>query len=266
MMPTLTDDASRDLARYLKQVQTALRGHRSVDLAEVERDVIGHIEAELADAPQPVGGPTLRAVLERLGAPVSWVPDEELPPWRRALNRLWTGSEDWRLAYLSIALFLAAPVLFIQVFLWPLEPLLLIASFLTSRTALAVLAEHSEPVGARWWLLYPPLVTVYVAALAFVVAAPAPFVMQAWDDDTGGIRGYLIGVTASPTAAVVSLVVSSLAVWWIALGLLFRVRPSCVRVTFYPFAEWFGRRHATWFLLAGTLAVSIVVVLLAIAQ
>ena len=266
MMPLLTDDARRDLAHYLKRVQTALRGHRSVDSTEIERDVMGHIEAELADAPAPVEAPALRAVLDRLGAPDSWVPGDELPWWRRTLNRLSTGSEDWRLAYLTITLFLAAPVLFIQVFLWPLEPLLLIASFLTSRTALAVLAEHGEPVGARRWLLYPPLVTVYVAALAFVLAAPAPFVMQAWDDDAGGIRGYVAGVTADPTAGIVSLVVSSISAWWIVLGLLFRVSPWCVRVAFYPFAEWVGRRHATWLVLAGMLALSVVAVLLAIAQ
>ncbi len=69
MMVTLTDDAQRHLDRYVKQVKAALRGHPSVDAAEVERDVLGHIDAELSGEPEPVGASSLRHVLDRLGTP-----------------------------------------------------------------------------------------------------------------------------------------------------------------------------------------------------
>ena len=47
-MATLTHDAQSHLARYLRQMRAALRGHPSVDPDDVERDVLGHIDAELA--------------------------------------------------------------------------------------------------------------------------------------------------------------------------------------------------------------------------
>jgi hypothetical protein len=69
MRAILTDEAQHHLQRYLRQVQTALRGHRSVDLEEIERDVLGHIDAELAGKPEPIDAGTLLPVLDRLGAP-----------------------------------------------------------------------------------------------------------------------------------------------------------------------------------------------------
>ena len=50
-LPTLTHDAQSDLNRYLSRVKNALRPHATVDADEVERDIRGHIEAELSDAP-----------------------------------------------------------------------------------------------------------------------------------------------------------------------------------------------------------------------
>src|SRR5205823_4793560 len=104
------------------------------------RDVRGHIEAELAGQPEPIGAGSLRAVLDRLGSPGTWVPAEELPGWRRVLGRLRSGPEDWRLAYLTLAGSILGPLLFLSgPFLWPLEPILMITSFLMARATLALL-------------------------------------------------------------------------------------------------------------------------------
>jgi hypothetical protein len=51
-MTVLTPEAQAYLDRYLRQVRAALRGHRAVDADEVERDVIGHVNAELASGQQ----------------------------------------------------------------------------------------------------------------------------------------------------------------------------------------------------------------------
>ena len=58
-MVALSDDARNHLERYLRQVKAALRGHSSLDAAEVERDVRSHIDAELAGQPEPVDAGSL---------------------------------------------------------------------------------------------------------------------------------------------------------------------------------------------------------------
>ena len=72
-LPTLTQDAQSALDRYLGRVKSALRPHSSVDAEEVERDIRGHIEAELEAAPAPVTAERLGNVLDRLGSPNVWV-------------------------------------------------------------------------------------------------------------------------------------------------------------------------------------------------
>lgn len=56
----------------------------------------------------------------------------------------------------------------------PAGLLLLVASIPTARATLALLEEQGEPVGARRWLVYPPLVLTYLVLVVGVfVAAPA---------------------------------------------------------------------------------------------
>src|SRR5689334_3498278 len=148
MTLTLTPDAQLHLDRYLKRAKEALRGRSAIDADEVERDVLGHIDAELAGQPQPIGADRLVPVLERLGTPDDWVDDDE-PQWRRAVGRLRSGPEDWRLAYLTIGSFVLAVGLFMSIMLWPLPPLLIAVSIVLARVTLSLLDEDSEPVGAR---------------------------------------------------------------------------------------------------------------------
>ena len=85
--------AQARLDDYLQAVRTSLRRCRSLDPAEVERDVRARIESELVDAPRPVPLDFLQPVLDRLGSPTQWVPDAERPRWWRALSRLQGGPE-----------------------------------------------------------------------------------------------------------------------------------------------------------------------------
>lgn len=79
----LTPDAQRELDRYLRRVNLALRGHPAVDAEDVERDVSCHIDCELAGSSTPVDEARVREVLERLGSPSQWVPLDDLPLWRK---------------------------------------------------------------------------------------------------------------------------------------------------------------------------------------
>jgi len=47
-MVALSPEAQSHLERYIRQIKMVMREHSSVDADEVERDVVGHIEAELA--------------------------------------------------------------------------------------------------------------------------------------------------------------------------------------------------------------------------
>lgn len=103
-MIDLTPDAKVRFEQYLQRLRGSLRGTRAVEADEVEQNVREHVEIALAGAPSPVGAASLADVLEQLGPPEQWLSDEERPAWRRAMDRLIQGSEDWRLPYLSIGL------------------------------------------------------------------------------------------------------------------------------------------------------------------
>jgi hypothetical protein len=262
-MTSLTEDARDDLDRYLRQVRTALRGHRSADPAEVERDVREHVDAELAGAPEPVDLASLRQVLDRLGAPGTWVAAEDRPAWRRVLDRLRSGPEDWRLAYLTfggfllgVLLFLAGPVL------WPLPLVLLGASVLMARASLALMGEHGEAVGPRRWLLYPPLVLAYVAVAVGLAAWPLPLVGGALTDEPA-LRDRVAQVfSGSSYLTATSVAGAALGAWLALLGVVLRRFPSIVQAGFWPFADWFDRRHALRLAFVGLFVLTVPAILL----
>jgi hypothetical protein len=207
-----------------------------VDADDVERDIRGHIDAELAASPAPVTEVRLRAVLNQLGSPSQWVPAEDLPIWRTALIRLRSGPEDWRLAYATFVLFVAGPLV-----AGAIGGMLFLASILLSRAALELLAEEDEPVGARRWLLYPPLLVIYFGLLAIILLAP-PAVTATLGDPT--IRAEAIGWLPDPFWVTLPLLVGGVAgAWWLVLGLALTRWHGAVPATFRPFAGWFERRH-----------------------
>jgi len=174
-MIALTPDAQFRLGLYLHEVRAAVARVPEVNPDEIEADIREHIETEFRDAVRPVTLAELEAVLVRLGPPAQWVPSApgSAPPagpgwspraWLRqavhsAAGVLWRGPEDWRLPYLAFGVFALGVVAF------PLFPLCLVLSYLLARAARAVAAEKGVSLGARRWLLYPPLVLVAVPLL-----------------------------------------------------------------------------------------------------
>ncbi|MXW28072.1 MAG: hypothetical protein F4Z80_04215 [Chloroflexi bacterium] len=249
--PTFTENARSDLKRYLRRVRHALRPHPSVDADEVELEIKGHIEAELAGEPEPVTAERLHGVLDRLGSPNDWVPEDDLPAWRKLLLRVSTGPEDWRLAYLSLGLFVASWILA------PVAPLLIFASFLVARAGLRLLEERGEPAGARKWFFYPPLVFIYlVIAIIAVIFPLAVTVGMAADPslppDLYGIRGVVsewIDLPGWLAAALLAVLFNG--IWWLGIGLALARLTRAFRAVFWPFAERTQKRHGLRIALVG---------------
>lgn len=241
---TLTPDAQFDLDRYLRQVRAALRSHPAVDADDVERDVRSHIESELQEAARPVTASELRAVLERLGSPGQWVPVDELPLWRRIAMQLQSGPEDWRLTYLTFACFIVGPLL------GPIGPLFFFGSFFLARATLALLEERDEPAGARRWLIYPPLIVVYLALSVSLLVVPLLVLLpMAGEPSVRPALEARLGDPFWPRLGAMAAVVAGL--WWVAVGVGVAWFRQAVRAVFHPFAERFERRHAGGLVLAG---------------
>ncbi len=247
-MVALSPEAQSHLERYIRQIKMALRGHSSVDADEVERDVLGHIETELAGQPEPVDAGQLLDVLDRLGTPDEWLPTET------AFERSYplpSRAEDWRLAYLTLAIFLAGPALFLPMILWPLPPLLFVLSFLCARVTVARSAERDEQLGARRWLVYPALVVWYGVFLIALVGGPALFTAVFVADDPM-LPSRLTSWFGEPAwIGALCSIGALLGIWWMLLGLLLGTFPRGVHATFRPFADWFEQRHAMRVSLAG---------------
>jgi hypothetical protein len=242
LMVALSPEAQSHLDRYLGQIKTALRGQPSIDPDEVERDVVGHIETELAGQPEPITTSRLLDVLDRLGAPDEWLPPETHAAGRPSAVR--SKPEDWRLAFLTLAIFLAGPALFFPMILWPLPPLLLVLSFLCARVTLARLAEQDEPLGARRWLVYPALAVWYSVFLVALVGGPV-LLATVFVADNPLLPSLLVRWFGEPAwiGALCSIGVS-LGIWWMLLGLFLGRFRSGVHAAFRPFADWFEPRHA----------------------
>ena len=165
-MMALTREASDRLNQYLDEMRASLRGSTTIDVAEVEQDIRDHIGAELADRPSPVSADELNTVLSRLGTPGQWGADPAQPATPVSSSSVFGGSLEDRLCYAS-----AGSMLLFLVF-----PPLLIVSWLLARWTLARIEERGEPLGARRWLLYPPIAIV-VAPLGVIALlwAFAPF-------------------------------------------------------------------------------------------
>jgi hypothetical protein len=248
MMVAFTSDAQAHLDRYLRQMKVALSGNTSVDAQEVERDVLGHIEAELPPN-EPVTLDRLQSVLKRLGSPNQWLSVEDLPLWRRVLLRLWSGPEDWRLAYLTFVCFAVGP------FLGPIGPMFFLASFPLARAALTVLEEREGPIDARRWLIYPPLVLWYASFAVLFLSWPLAIVVALSEQVGHNARlAKLLRPTwvILPAAAMIGI-----GLWWTILGFLLPRAARLIQIAFWPFADWLERRHAIRLALVGIVVAAV---------
>jgi len=261
-MIDLTPEASTRLERYLERMRAALRGSRSVEPGEVEQNVREHVEIALAGIPAPVGAERLGEVLEQLGPPERWLVDDDRPWWRRAVQRISAGPEDWRLAYVAFGVFalgmLTLP-LGIGVFI-------LACAFLISRAAVDLLAERGEPLGARRWLVLPAiwlvLVLVSMGALISMIAPAAAI-------GIGDGNLYLVTGTSHAEPGTlervrveVGFLAMSAGIWWVILAAIFAAIMRPFRTLFLPVTERLGRKHAMILALVGAILASLGAVLL----
>jgi hypothetical protein len=190
-------------------------------VAEIEQDIRDHIEAELGERPSPISADELDAVLARLGSPAQWGAGSAAAV---AVPHP-ISNEDW-LAYASSALLLVG---FAVPILWPV-------SFLLARWVLARIEQRGEPVGARRWLLYPPLAVVSIAIGAFA--------------ELGMMVARNAGLPTHerlPHFVTLAVTFGCLGAYWIIVGVIAGSGERLVRSVFHPFAGRFRRRHG-WML------------------
>jgi hypothetical protein len=244
-MITLSKSAKKSLEDYLRQARAYLRGSRSVDANEVEQNIAEHIENELEGAAEPVSCDALDAVLKKLGSPQQWVPEEELSWWRKIILRIRSGSEDWRLAYLSFSL-LVVGFLFLPYA--PVGIVLILASFLVSRAALSEAVDLNE-LKAQKWFLYPSLIILYVFVLLALLTWPLGLLIPLADGYERHFSRLQNDLDYWVTA--MSVIIAVLGLWWSIMAAVILASRKMVRVLFRPFADVFKPKWVLLFLLIG---------------
>ena len=256
-MIDFTPEAKRKFDEYLHRMRASLQGRRAVEPQEVEQNVVEHVEAALAGVPSPVGQERLSEVLTQLGPPERWLPEDERPAWRRVVDRFMTGPEDWRLAYLSLA------ITFLMIVFLPVGGFLLVVpGYLLSRAYVELLSDRGEALGARRWLVLPPIVLLMLLVCGAALLGPAAAMgsilseigLQELGWEWNGRTDY-----ARIFSGVLSLAVGG---WWIVLSGIFAMLMRPFRAMFQPLTAGLRRGHAFVLTIAGTIVAAIGEVLL----
>lgn len=237
-MIEMTPAARERLDSYLQRMRSELRGTRSVAADEVEESVREHIEVALAHTPGPVGAPEMIGVLDRLGPPERWVAEEDRSLWRQFASRLGDTPGEWRLAYLVFGLFLASLLLFQLI-----GPLLILPAMLASRAYVELARERSEPLGARRWLVYPPIALVLLFALFLLIIGPP---LRLLDYATSESFAQMLDVPANMAAGPRFMAGAGAVVfgaWWIVAGAFCAAFLRPIRFVFAPLVDNIHRRH-----------------------
>jgi len=248
-MIDLTPDARRSFDEYLQRMRATLRGTRAVAAEEVEQDVVEHVELALAGSPAPIDRERLRTVLEQLGPPERWLPEEERTWWRKVMDRVMTGPDDWRLAYASFAL-----TLLMMLFLPVGGILLVVPAFLLSRAYVELMKERGETLGARKWLVLPPIVIVMVlVSVAALIGAAAPVVAIALENDGLRAAGFRPDSRYERMLMDAGFIAMVTGAWWIVLSGIFAMLMRPFRALFQPVTAGLRRGHALVLTIAGAI-------------
>lgn len=268
-MTAFMPEALAYLDDYLADVRAAVAGHDSLAPDDIEQDVRDHIADALRGADGPVSAAQLAAVLDRLGPPAEWVgegrrsvwkyltdklkpvghravehikalPGEAYQAGRGIVGKVRGMTHDWRLAYLAFGLFAVGVIAF------PLFPLFLIASYFAARADVALARERGEALGARRWLVYPPLVVVSVVLFLALAVWPLAPCIAATIEIPWAVRGDLAEIMhVSPhlvkPMAGTYLAVGALSLWWGLVALTTLRFPGLLAAAFPPFGARFRR-------------------------
>jgi hypothetical protein len=241
-MIELTPTAKERLDAYVSRLRSALRGTPHVEADEVEQNVREHVEIALASVPTPITSDHLGAVLDRLGPPERWVGEEEQTGWKRAFERLRSGPEDWRLAYISFGLFLA-----MFVFMPIGGFFLLIPAYIVSRAVVAFVEEKNERLGARQWLVAPAIAVPVLLILGLALfAVPAGGITWALEErgiyrESGISRGDLS--LAERVTLETSVVMVAFGVWWLVVAPILAAARRPLQIAFKPVLDHWTSRH-----------------------
>ncbi len=255
-MMDLTPSARQRFDDYFRNLRHSLRSVPNSEAVDVEQSVREHIEVALAGASTPVAAEQLAEVLDRLGAPDHWVPVDERTLVQRMMERLRTGPEDWRLAYLAFGLFLLGLILLPV----GIGALILFGSFLASRAYVDFMEARQEQINGRQWLIYPPIALFLVVAVAFFVVGPTGPAL-AWGlgdhgflrilDESGQHTPYAEARFMSGATATV------LGAWWILASLIGMVFHPVSRFLFKPLLARVRRTHFLGLTIVGVLALAL---------
>jgi len=267
-MPRFTPEAQMRFDEYLAHARAALAGCAEVSPDDIEQDVRAHIAAEFPPGSGWVRLDQLEAVLARLGRPEQWVADEDRPVWRRgfdwvrtrpaavgrrvrvATDRLRHGPDDWRLAYITFGLLL------VGVFLFPLLVVLLPASYLVGRAALARARDAGQSLGGQKWLIYPPLLIVsaplMLGLLLWPLGVGGAVADEVWRHNRDTIRaGLELPRGLSEFLTFVYFMAGALSIWWVLLGGLFLVARRLPATLFPPLVTRPGHSFGAWLFAPG---------------
>ncbi len=255
-MTQFEPEAEKIWQDYVSQVRKYLNASKASDSDEIIADLNDHVERELESISQPVSIAQLETVLERLGSPRQWVPEEDLSWWQQMIFRLRTGPEDWRLAYLSLGVLIFGTLL---------GPLGLFGSFCLSRAALKV-SQKSE-LQAKRWLIYPSLIIVYCLFLPVLLLWPIAASVGLVDLlESGGplYRAFYKDLLRDWYGLGAVLIIASaisvgLTVWWVILLLVLRRWPDLHKIMLRPFADsWQTKRLWRIVLISAVVAIVLV--------
>lgn len=259
-MNELTPAAQQRLDEYLRRLRLSLRSAAPGEADDVEQSVREHIDIALAHASAPVGGEQLAEVLDRLGSPDGWVPAEDRNlverTFEKVKERLRSGPEEWRLAYLTFGLFIVALITLpigIGLFLLP-------ASFFASRAYSDFMESRGETAGARRWLIYPPIGLFLALAVAMFVVGPAGPALG-WGIDQGGFLQMLeesrLRAPYHEEQFVAGAAAATLGLWWVLASLIAMVFLPVIRFIFKPLLANVRRIHFLGLTLVGVVALAI---------
>lgn len=237
-MIEFTPTARERFDDYMRRLHLSLGGRRNTEAEDVEQSVREHIEIALSDVQAPVPADRLVAVLDRLGDPERWAAGDQ-PWWRRVMMRLRFGPEDWRLAYIAFGLFV------LSFLLMPIGVFLIIASFIASRAYIEFMTEKGEQLGARRWLVYPPIALILAVCVGFFIVGPAgPATVIGFEED--GYRQFAQEFVKGPVHEMQFAAGATAAIfgtWWIVGSLLLMVVLRPVRFIFSPLIDRVRPRH-----------------------
>jgi len=243
MVIELSEKARKTLSEYLDQVKRSLKGVKYIDADEIVQNVNEHIENELGETPEPVSSEKLGAVLEKLGSPLQWVPEEEISWWRKVILRIYSGPEDWRLAYLSFGLFFIA-FLFHSKLSFSVFVILVIASFIVSRAALAAVNGRDELRGQKWFI-YPSLIIVTLFFVGVLFSIPLFILIPiAGSMEQTTMEAHNIRIDDHYLLLASSIIGMITCLWCMLVGIICLIFPELPKKLLYPVADWFRRKHA----------------------